>query len=54
MYRETYELNKDGNNTVSLPISRRGNVKDEQAIYYIEKGEARFVFRVILPIDEIN
>lgn len=53
-YRETYELDKDSKNTVSLPISRRGNVKNEQAIYYIGNSEVKFVFQVILPIDKIN
>jgi hypothetical protein len=53
-YTEKYELDKDENNTVSLPISRRGNVKDEQAIYYIVKDKARFVFRVLLPIGKAD
>lgn len=52
VHKETYELDKDSNNTVSLPISRRGNVKDEQAIYYLANGQAKFVFRVLLPIDK--
>ena len=51
IHKVTYELDKDSKNTVSFPISRRGNVKDEQAIYYLANGEARFIFRVILPID---
>ncbi|WIV13248.1 hypothetical protein [Proteiniborus sp. MB09-C3] len=50
VYKETYELDKESNNIVSLPINRRGNVKNEQAIYYLANGEARLVFRVILPI----
>lgn len=51
-YNETYELEKDDNDVVLLTITRRGNVKDEQAIYYIGNGEARYVFRVILPMDK--
>ena len=54
VYQETHELDQDSNNIVLLPISRRGNVKDEQAIYYIVKGKTRFVFRVILPIDTVS
>lgn len=52
--RVTYELQKDDDNIVSLYISRRGNVKDEQAIYYIKKDKMTFVFKVILPIDKTD
>lgn len=58
VYKETYELEKDDNNVVLHPINRRGNVKDEQAIYYLSDGNNNnrmiFVFKVILPIDKID
>lgn len=52
--KETYELTKDEDNLVSFSISRRGNVKDEQAIYYLRNDEGTFVFKVILPLDKNN
>ncbi len=58
VYKETYELEKDNNNIILLPIKRRGNVKDEEAVYYISSGNKDnkeiFVFKVILPIAEIE
>lgn len=52
--KETYELKKDPTNTISLDISRRGDIKDEQAIYYIKKDGVTFVFKVILPINKAD
>lgn len=58
VYRETYELEKDDNNIVLLPINRRGNVRDEQAICYLlgdnKNNGIVYVFKVILPIDKID
>lgn len=52
MYNKTHELEKDDNNVVLLPINRLGNVKDETSIYYIAEGESRYVFQLILPVDQ--
>lgn len=49
--RGTYTLEKDDKDIVSLPIERRGNLKDEKSIYYIKNDEGKFVFKIFLPID---
>lgn len=58
IYRETYKLEKDDNNVVLLPINRRGNVREEQAIYYLSGDNKNngiiFVFKVILPIYKVD
>ena len=52
--KTTYELTKDDSNTVSLDISRRGAVKDEEAIYYLKNNQGTFVFRILFPLDIID
>lgn len=49
--KETYDLQKDENNEVSIKISRRGNIKDEEAVYFLKNEQGTFVFKVILPLD---
>lgn len=50
--KATYELTKDDNNTVSFATSRRGTVRDEEAIYYLKNDQGTFVFKLILPLDK--
>lgn len=52
--KETYKLTKNDDNLVSLPLSRRGNVKNEEAIYFLRNDEGTFVFKVKLPLDINN
>lgn len=48
--KETYDLTKDKDNTVFIDIDRRGDVKDEQAVYFVENSQGTFVFKVSLPL----
>ncbi len=50
--KNTYKLLKDDKNTVCLPISRRGIVRDEEAVYFLENDQGTFVFKIILPLSK--
>ena len=52
--KATYELTKEDSNTVSFALSRRGAVRDEEVIYYINNDQGTFVFKVILPLGKEN
>ena len=53
--KETYELIPDENNIIILDVSRKGNIKNETAIYYLKddlKDRATFVFQVEFPLQK--
>ena len=47
--KETYTLNKNADGNFVLDISRRHNIQDELAVYYIPYDEGLYVFEIMLP-----
>jgi hypothetical protein len=49
--RETYTLSRNSEGNFVLKVSRRNDVRDENAVYYVLYGDGIYVFQVLLPIN---
>jgi len=52
--RNEYILSRSGRRVISLPIGRRGDIREEEAFYYISTKESNFVFKVVFKISELE
>lgn len=46
--KETYELIQNEQGVVSLTVNKRGDIKEESALYFLKNEQGTFVFKVIL------
>lgn len=52
--KETYRLHKNSDGKFPLDVSRRNNIRDEMAVYYILYGDGKYVIKVLFPVDEAS
>lgn len=48
--KNSYTINKNSEGKFELSIKRRGNIRDEEGIYYLKIGKGVFVFKVKFKI----
>lgn len=52
VHRNTYELTRNADGKFRLDVERKGNVRDEMAVYYVETPNGKSVFKVRFPVGE--
>jgi beta-lactamase regulating signal transducer with metallopeptidase domain len=50
-YKETYTLLRNDEGNFVLDVTRRNDVRDENAVYYVRYGEGIYVFQLQFPVD---
>lgn len=52
VHRNTYELTRNADGKFILDVERKGNIRDEEAVYYVETPNGKCVFKVSFPVGE--
>jgi beta-lactamase regulating signal transducer with metallopeptidase domain len=50
-YKETYTLLRNDEGNFVLDVTRRNDVRDENAVYYVRYGEGIYVFQLQFPVN---
>ncbi len=52
VHRNTYELKRNADGKFKLDVERKGNIRDEMAVYYVETPNGKCAFKVCFPVGE--